>query len=224
MPSQSSDEKSSQLRDIISRLESPITDVKNLQALLTAPLHSINILPPQYIRHNTHPLPTNSLIVAKHIPTFQRILLEHITPTWEPILKEDGSFNLVEQYFCPDAFSFTSPVSAEIAANAYSTILSLPLTSHSISFLIMLSKSYPVDVLWSSYFSKIQSNRRERHPITWEDCIRNISAIPSKVANALGPTGDIPKELEYGPYFDNVSLRTEVLVSSLRYGHSKGLS
>lgn len=214
----------SQIRELIARLENPIPDISTLQTLLAAPLGCIKLLPPQYIARNISPLPSNSLNVSKHIPAFQRALLEYVIPTWEPSLVETNSYNLVEQYFSPDAFSFASPAAAEIAVHAYSTILSLPLTKYSIQFLVRLSKAYPVDVLWSSYFSKLGGSRKNRHSISWEDCVRNIAAVPSKVANSLGPTADIPPKLIHGSYFNNVSLRTEILISSLGTDHSRGLS
>ncbi|CAL1704061.1 unnamed protein product [Somion occarium] len=210
-----------QSRDIIARLQNAIKELPELLALLTAPLDSIGLLPPQFVRYNTTPLPDGAFKVSKHIPALQRALLEHVIPTWEALLTEKRMYGIVEQYFCPDLFSFASPAAGELAIHGYSTILSLPLTEYSVRFLVRLSKAYPIDVLWTVVFGGL-SGTSERKEFTWEDCVRNVIAIPGKVANALGGKSAIPPELEYGLYFNHVSRRCETLIQRLSMKRSKG--
>ncbi|KAL4253851.1 TEL2 family protein [Abortiporus biennis] len=218
MSSEFVDNSLSQIRDVISRLQNPIRDVSSLRSLLAAPLASIKLLPPVYLRYNTTPdiLPKGAFNVPKHISTIQKALLEHILPSWGPELVKHNTFGLVEQYFCPDLFNAASSVAGEIALYAYSTILSLPLTEYSVQFLSRLSRVYPIDVLWSTVFS-FRNNNSSRHNISWEDCVRNVCAIPGRIANYAGAGKDpsIPKELDQGSYYNYLNIRTENLIHNL---------
>ncbi|KAK7693186.1 hypothetical protein QCA50_002752 [Cerrena zonata] len=221
MTSNDGKEEQTKIWETINRLRNTIEELPELLSLLTAPLETFKLLPPQYSHYNTEPLPAGSVKVPKHIPPLQRALLEHIIPTWEAPLKEKRLYGLVEQYFCPDAFAFTSSVAGELAIHAYSTILSLPLVEYSTYFLVRLSKAYPIDVAWTVIFGG-SSGASGRWELTWEDLVRDISAIPAKVANALGPKSAIPLELEQGTYFNHVSRRCEILVKNLSAKRTRG--
>ena len=123
---------------------------------------------------------------------------------------QESSYELVEQYFCPDAMSFASPVAGQIALYAYSTLLSVRLQDYSVRLLAKLCKAYPIDVLHSVLF--LAGGTFGRHTITWEDYVRDVVAIPAKVANHTGNRRDLPSSLELGPYYANVSVRTETLI------------
>ncbi|PSR88877.1 hypothetical protein PHLCEN_2v5026 [Hermanssonia centrifuga] len=196
----SADTTFAQIKDIISRLQSPVRDLHSLLSLLAAPLASIKILPPQFITHNVSPSPALALSISKHFPPLQRALLQYILPTWEAALLEENSYSIVQQYFCPDLIFFSTANVTEIAILAYSTILSLPLTEYSARLLVQLTKTYPVDVLWSVV---VQGKRRDadKQMVTWEDCIRNVCAVPGKAANVFGTKGDMPRELEHARDF-----------------------
>ncbi|KAI0078993.1 telomeric DNA binding protein [Panus rudis PR-1116 ss-1] len=209
-----------QIRETISRLQAPIPDLSTLLALLSGALDTIGLLPPRFLRYNSLPLSKGAVNVSKHVPILQRALLEHVIPTWEQALKEEHAYELVEQYFCPDSFSFSTPYAAEIALHAYSTILSLPLTEYSLQFFVRLSKSYPIDVLWTTIFRGSRSVVENRE-LTWQDYVRNIASIPVKVANSLDHLPTIPPELEVGNYFSNMSRRCEVLIHNLSGNYSK---
>lgn len=212
-----------QVRDIISRLQSPIQDLPTLLALLAAPLAAWNILPPRFVKCNLEPLSKSFITVSKHAPLLQRTLLESVLPSWTPTLDENDAFILALQYFSPDSFSFSQEAAKELALYAYSTIMSLPLTDHSVRLLTHLCRSYPIDVLWTVVVSgRNARSSRNKSAVTWEDCVRNVCAVPAKVANALGPRGVIPPELEYGVYFDHVSRRCQVLFESLPAKASQG--
>lgn len=218
-----SDSNYEQIRDVIARLQSAVQDLSTLLGLLTSPLDALKILPPRFVEYNLSPLPAHAVSVTKHVPLLQRALLEHVLPAWGPTLDDEKYYELIQQYFSPDIFLMSSPAAKDVAVHAYDTLLSLPLTEHSIRLLVILTKTYPVDVLWSATAARKTRGFKEKTSITWEDCVRNVSAIPGKVANALGgrPT-EIPAELEPGTYFNTLSTRTEVLISSLSSRPTQG--
>jgi len=205
--------------EVLDKLQRPVPDLQTLLALLSGPLACLCLLPPQFRRYNTTPLPDRSVNVHKHISSIQRALLHHVLPIWDTSLAEAQATPLVEQYFCPDSFSFASDVAGLVANLAYSTILSQSLTSHAIHLLNRLTAEYPVDRLHSVIFRGNQTKE-----IRWEDCVRNIVTTPTRVANALGERGDVPPLLEHGIYFNNVSVRCECLIAGLATKPSKGAS
>jgi telomere length regulation protein len=211
----------SQVRDIMTRLQSPIPDLPTLLSLLCGPLSSLNLLPPTFRKYNNDPSTAGTLNFARHIPLLQRALLEHVIPTWESTLVEEKKTLLLTQYFCPQP-SFTSPAAGSIALLAYSSILSLPLTKYSISLLARLSTEYSIDKLHAVVFSSWNMDSLQKQSVTWEDCLRNVAAVPAKVANAAGRDTPIPSELERGEYFNNVSLRCEYLIFTLSTAPTQG--
>ena len=78
------------------------------------------------------------------------------------------------------------------------------------------------DVLHAILFSSSNTVPSGRHIISWEDCVRNVVAVPAKVANYMGERRDVPSVLEHGPYFADVSIRTEHLVFVSRTERSQG--
>ncbi|PCH38376.1 hypothetical protein WOLCODRAFT_130856 [Wolfiporia cocos MD-104 SS10] len=210
-----------QIRDTIARLRSPIPAESTLYQLLCAPLACLGLLPPRFRHHADLAIPSDQFSISRHIPLFQSALLEHVIPAWEPVLVREDSYVLVEQYFCPDAISFASPAAGQVAVHAYSTILSSPLTELSIRLLVKLVEAYPIDVLHTVVFRQQSSNTAGKQIVAWEDCVRNLAAIPGKVANAAGPRGDIPSELEQGQYFNRLSVRCDCLISTLSKSHSR---
>jgi telomere length regulation protein len=62
----------------------------------------------------------------------------------------------------------------------------------------------------------------QKQSVTWEDSLRNVAAVPAKVANAAGRDTPIPPELEQGEYFNNVSLRCEYLIFTLSTAPTQG--
>ncbi|KAJ7470566.1 telomere length regulation protein-domain-containing protein [Mycena latifolia] len=200
-----------QVEEVISRLQTALSDLSTVLALLCGPLDCIGLLPPQFRRYNIEPLPSGAVNISRHVPAFQREILQHIGPTWESALTEKGAAPLLEQYFCPDAFSFASPVAGDVTLLAYSTILSTPLTEYSIRLLVKLSERYPVDRLHAAVFS---SEHSAKHILEWEDCVRNIAAVPARVANSL-QGNKIPPQLEHGFYFSAVCKRCECAIAAL---------
>ena len=209
------------VREVINRLRSTVPDLPTLLSLLACPLDCLRLLPPKFRSYNTNPLPDGAQIAAKHIPSLQRAILEHVLPTWRDVLTEEGAIVLLEQYFCPDAFSFASPAAGEVTSLAYSSIISLPLTDYSIHLLVRLTREYPIDRLHAAVFSN-STQGIPRQSITWEDCVSSVVSVPAKVANALGEKSDVPPLLDQATYFNNLSLRCESLIFSLSSKRSTG--
>ncbi|KIP04779.1 hypothetical protein PHLGIDRAFT_25407 [Phlebiopsis gigantea 11061_1 CR5-6] len=205
-----------QIQGVVTCLQSPVEDLTTLLGLLASPLDALKLLPPKFVRHNAFPLPPHGVNVPRHIPLLQRALLEHVLPVWGPTLDEERCYEIAQQYFAPDIFMMSLPVSKSIAVYAYDSILALSLTEHSVRMLTALAGTYPVDVLWASVFSSAKQESYDKAVITWEDCVRNIAAVPGRVANALASkTTAIPPQLEAGPYFNSISTRSEILIASL---------
>lgn len=198
------------LQDVLSQLQTQITEFQTLLPLLCLPLARVNLLPPQFRRFNSLPSGDVTVDVARVFPLIQRALLESILPTWEVIL-EEGCSALTLQYFCPDAFSNSSSPAGDVALCAYSTILSLPLHQRCVDLLLKLAKEYPIDRLFHAV-STIRDP--ERRSVSWDDCLRNIFAVPTKIANALKGQG-IPTDLGLPDYYNNLCIRTELLIHAL---------
>ncbi|KAF8212436.1 telomere length regulation protein-domain-containing protein [Mycena galopus ATCC 62051] len=201
-----------QVEEVIGRLQAAVSDLSTLLTLLCSPLHCIGLLPPQFRQYNVEPLSPGAVNISRHIPTLQRVILQHIGPTWESALVEKDAVPLLEQYFCPDSFSFASTAAGDVTVLAYSTILSLPLTDYSIRLLVRLSERYPIDRLHAAVFSQHPQNAKRT--LGWEDCVRNIAAVPARVANSLQGKG-VPPQLEHGAYLSAVCKRCEWMIASL---------
>ncbi|KAK0210548.1 telomere length regulation protein-domain-containing protein [Desarmillaria ectypa] len=198
-------------RDVVKQLRLPIGDITTLLTLLSGPLDCLGLLPPSLRKYNVNPLPEDTAQVLRHVPTIQQAILQYIFPTWEVALAKISATSILEQYFCPDSFSYVLSSSGDVAFFAYSTILSVPLSGYSIRILERLTKEYPVDRLHRAIFS---GNSTSKKDMLWEDCVRNIAAVPAKVANFAG-TDPISSSLEQGNYFTSLSVRCEALISSL---------
>ncbi|EKM82953.1 hypothetical protein AGABI1DRAFT_69024 [Agaricus bisporus var. burnettii JB137-S8] len=210
-------------KDTITQLQHPIRDLQTLLSLLTAPLDALGILPPQFHKYNTHPLPSNSITIRKHVSLIQRALLEHVLPTWDVVLQDNkpDALHLITQYFCPDPFVSSLSVSGELALKAYETILTSQIGSHAINLLEHLAHQYPVDSLWTVIFSQSQDSAVKN--VLWEDCVRDVVSVPAKVANAMAErSSEIPLNLENGTYINGVCRRVEVLVQRFSRRPSQG--
>lgn len=215
---ESTGEPASRMRVVINQLQAPIPDLQSLLSLLAAPLDCLNLLPPQYRSYNTSPLPVEAFRATRHLPSLQRAILEHVLPSWHPTLSEKKLMPLVDQYFVPDSFSYSTPSAGQVVLHAYSTILALPFTPYSLDILARLSKAYPMDRLYSAIFSTISPQTE----MAWEDTVKNVLSVPPKVANALAGKSSMPEELEQGVYYSNVCIRSEILIHTLSQKGGKG--
>lgn len=203
--------RQSVLQDVLSQLQTQITEFQTLLPLLCLPLAKVNLLPPQFGTFSSLPSEDVTVDIARVFPPIQRALLESVLPTWETILEEGGCSALTLQYFCPDAFSNASAAAGDVALCAYSTILSLPLHQRSVGLLLKLTKEYPIDRLFHAVCTIRDQARRS---VGWDDCLRNIFAVPTRIANAFKGQG-IPTDLGLPDYYNNLCIRTECLIHAL---------
>ncbi|KAG6832422.1 hypothetical protein H0H87_001582 [Tephrocybe sp. NHM501043] len=209
-----------EVRDVINRLQRPVHDLTTLLSLLCSPLDDLGLLPPQYRKYNKTPLPVGSVNIQRHLPSLQRALLKYIAPTWDTSLAEEKASLLLDQYFCPDSFSFAYPSAGDVAVVAYATITSTSLTKYAIHLLTRLTSEYPMDRLHSAIFMAKKSDGALRM-LAWEDCVRSILAVPAKVSNAIAGKISIPVQLEHGTYYNNICIRAESLVATLSGENSR---
>jgi telomere length regulation protein len=216
-------DSSNQIRNVINKLQTHISDLQTVLSLLSGPLDCLGLLPPHYKQYNTTPLHLETFNTSRHLPPLQRALLEHVIPDWELNLSQEKLMPLVEQWFIPDTFLYATSAAGEVAVHAYTSILALPFTPYSMNLLARLTKTYPLDRLHTSVFSHVNRNTSRQTHLAWEDVVKSVLSVPTRVANALGGIGDIPKELELGPYFTHLSLRCEALLWKLSQGHTEGV-
>lgn len=209
------DESSDRTRVIISRLQSPITSLEELLQLLTAPLDILGLLPPAFLRYNTHPYDRSkkdSFVLSRDIPRIQELLITNICPVWEADLTKEGRHDLLYQYFCPDAFFAASQNAGEMALHAYSTINQNILSELSIDVLKRLIRLYPVDRMYAVVFQG-SGNVHVRKQGVWEDFLKSVFSIPTKVANYYQETPPSPELSSYN-FFTSLFLRVELLIAS----------
>lgn len=210
------DDTLAQIKSVVDSLQSPITDLQTLLSLICRPLDCIGLLPPQWHKFNlerVEPLQGPQAVeIAKAFPPLQRVLIERVLPTWSTVLAEEDHLLLADQYFCPDAFSFALFAAGEVVLCAYSILLSSAFTEESIRLLAKISSQYPIDRLHTAAFAGDHSSAKKS--LRWDDCLRNVFAIPSKAANAVGMR-NLPAQLELATYFNDLSTGTERLVFRL---------
>lgn len=208
--SASSSATTSQIRDIVNQLQTPLEDLSSLLSALCAPLAVLGVLPKTLRKYNTSPLSAN-VDVVKHIPTLQRAVLLHIIPTWSKELVKSSTAEATTSYFYPDS-SLNSQAAGEIALQAYSTLLSNPIDDHSIPIISELSKQYSISELYDAVFGPKDDSVKQQ--ARWEDVVKDVLAVPAKVANAAANLHmDVPEEIQPGPYFQNVCLSFDGVIA-----------
>jgi telomere length regulation protein len=201
-----------QVQDVIHQLRLPVPNISTLISLLCSPLDRIGLLPLAYKHLNVNPLQDSAeFSIVRYIPPLQRALLEHIVPTWQPVLVEQNALSLLEQYFCPAALSLS--VAGQVALLAYPSILSLTFSDYSIQLLARLFEKFPIDRLYFTLFFDVEHS--SKLAVSWEDHVRNVVVVPAKVANIAGGKGFILPILEQGAYFNALSVQCETLIYAL---------
>lgn len=191
------------LKQILDALQSPISDLETLLTLLARPLESIGLLQRRFHRYAPEKLPKGSFNIPRHLPVIQRTLLQNILPSWDNALHEENALELSDQFFCPTpSVSQNAP---RTALEAYATILSTPFNTFSIRYLSQLAESYSVQTLFDYVFD---SNPPNVAAVRWEDCVRAVISVPTKVANFCGHEHPIPDNLQYDTYTSNLSSHT----------------
>ncbi|KAL5494565.1 TEL2 [Sanghuangporus weigelae] len=212
------EDASAQIREIIARLQSPVSDISELLSLLSGPLDIIGLLPPLFTGRKFSNSGLSSAVrdtfqIAKHIPPIQNAILESIAPTWEKTLQEQAYDSILYQYFSPEAFSASFRASGDVALLAYTSVLSFPLTQFSVEVLQRLTRQYPIDRLHSVVYSRGSSVPFHKNSLTWEEVVQNVVSLPAKVANKSDVL-EIPLGLEPREYYSSLCTRFETLVAS----------
>lgn len=206
------------LQNVISQLQQPVLDNSLLLALLCAPLDVLGLLPKEYRKFNINPIDEKVADVVKHIARLQHIILQSVVPVWSDELQNAKETVLVEQYFVPTNSS-SVVTTGVIVQRAYSSILSLPLDLYSIRILETLVVKFPTDKVYGLIERRQLSP--EQTARQWEDYLKDVCSVPSKVANYYGQrkqTVDTPQALEYERYFNLQSLCCERLILSASHG------
>ncbi|KAF9793253.1 telomere length regulation protein-domain-containing protein [Thelephora terrestris] len=198
------------VKHILDSLQSPISDLETLLNLLARPLESIGLLQTRFQNHVSEKLPKGSFNIPKHLPVIQRALLQSILPSWDSALRESNVIEIADQFLCPK--SPTSQNAIRTALEAYTTILSIPFNTFSIQYLSRLASSYHIQILFDCLFD---SNPQNIAAIRWEDCVRTVISVPTKVANFCGHEHSVPGNLRYDAYVAELCSHTEAIVWAL---------
>ncbi|KAF9653888.1 hypothetical protein BDM02DRAFT_3086639 [Thelephora ganbajun] len=192
------------VKQILDALQSPISDLETLLPLLARPLESIGLLQTQSQKYVSEKLPRGSLNIPKHLPVIQRALLQNILPSWDNALYEENALELADQFLCP---TLPTPQNAtRTALEAYGTILSAPFNDFSIRYLSQLARSYTIQTLFYCVFDSDPPNIAA---LRWEDCVRAVISVPTKVANFCGHEQPVPDNLQYDTYIAGLCSHTE---------------
>lgn len=197
-------------KQILDALQSPIPDLETLLTLLASPLESIGLLQTRFHKYALEKLPKGAFNIPKHLPVIQRALLQTILPSWESALHEEETLAIADQFFCP--VSSKSQNAARTALEAYTTLLSTPFNTFSVRYLSQLTRFYSIQPLFDCVFDL---NPPEIAAIRWEDCVRVVISVPTKVANFCGREHPIPDNLQYDTYITDLCSYTGDIIWGL---------
>lgn len=195
------------VKQILDSLQSPISDLDTLLNLLARPLESIGLLQARFRRYASEKLPKGSFNIPKHLPVIQRALIQTVLPTWDNALHEENALDIVNQFLCPTPP--TSQNAARTALEAYAAILSTPFNTFSVRYLSQLATLYPIKLLFPCVFD---SDTLDFAAIRWEDCVREVISVPTKVANFCGREHSVPGNLRHDIYIASLCSHTEEVV------------
>lgn len=211
------------LRSLRDALRTPIPDVDTLAFLLSTALDEIHLGPtsiPATLR--AHSLKA----VTRHLPTIQAALLGNVLPTFIDHLKA-SHLELVKTFFVPknDSTRETLHLRRTVAGISYTTFSSfltqkpssttmngirqeipVPIRAFFLETLDNLTRRWKLDSLywsvWSTAAHEEGSKDATIRELRWEESVRNIVGLPTKVANVVGRwkaeqawSGDLPDRL-----------------------------
>ena len=195
------------VKQILDSLQSSIPDLETLLNLLARPLESIGLLQTQFQKYVPQKLPKGSFSIPKHLTVIQRALLQNVLPSWDSTLDEENVLEIAEQFLCPSPSPSQNAI--RTALEAYTTILSIPFNTFSIRYLSRLTRSYHIQLLFDCV---LDSNPPDIAAIRWEDCVRAIISLPTKVANFCGHEHSVPENLQYDAYVADLCSHTERII------------
>ncbi|KAH7106082.1 telomere length regulation protein-domain-containing protein [Auriculariales sp. MPI-PUGE-AT-0066] len=198
-------------RSLLRELKAPISDVGVLLGILFTALKSLDLVPrgaPSRATDVTYA----SAAVGAIIPELQSAILTNVASIWGSALKDEGYDYLLEQFFCP--VSVPSRGYGEcVAVLAYSSLLSNKLDIWSLSVLEKLCQIYSLSDLHWAVFAGPLWKANDRRALAWEDVVRIVPTVPTRLANSL-PRGDCPPSLEHASYMKRLCLEFDELVAS----------
>lgn len=198
------------VKQILDALQTPIPDLETLLTLLSKPLGSIGLLQTRFQIHASEKLQKGAFDIPKHLPVIQRALLQTILPSWESALREGEVLGIADQFLCPVPSNLQNAV--RTALEAYTTILSTPFNTFSVRYLSQLARSYPIQTLLDCVFD---SDPPDIAAIRWEDCVRVVISVPTKVANFCRHEHPVPDNLQYDAYVTSLCSNTGDIIWGL---------
>ena len=206
------------IRAYLTRITSPVQGLDEVLSLLCAPLHALSLLPRTYEKYNTNPFrgaEVHSKNVSKRLPSIHSAFITHILPVWYENLVEEGHESLVLLLFSPNPSA--SPYAGVVALTAWTSLTSHHLQEFSIRILSSLAKRCPIDQVYRVIFNRTSTLDPRKRIGAWEEFIRCVSSLPSKVSNWAGEdqSRDVPEYLEAGYYYQSMCTQTVGLVASI---------
>lgn len=199
-------EASKALRDLRDALRTPSASIEEFVSQLSTALSALSFhptsVPPSQITEGT------LKAIQKYLPAIQVSLLTIHLPTFLHAL-ENGQSDLVDRFFVPPKTSDLSilPLSREIMNATYATLpsflsarasgpgqatlhLPAPCRPYLLKTLDRLSQLYGIDDLyWSVWPSSDQAESSRDGALRmmkWEECVKAVTSLSAKAANAAG--------------------------------------
>jgi telomere length regulation protein len=192
------------LRETRDALKSQLPDLEALDRHLQLPLRRLGLCQePQSSSatwfDSSEPAEAD-MIIRRHLPNLQAALVERVVPTWLLSLKEDPmALAHLEAYFYPALPTAPSPAqlhnARRVALSAYLVLAPLlgspacPPQSREfvVAALERLALTYPIDsIYWAIWGTQSGGADQGRAELQWEEAIKVLVGLPTKVANAIG--------------------------------------
>ncbi|WVQ74259.1 hypothetical protein IAR50_003856 [Cryptococcus sp. DSM 104548] len=182
--------------------------------------------------------------IERYLPAVQEALLQDVLPHFVGVL--DGeALTSVKALFAPPRQVEGLAIRRTIALSSYLTLpsyfntpkagetsLSKPMRAFLVSLLGDLASGYGIDDIFHAVFSNGTKEGAEgMNRLRWEDALKSVVGIPSKVGNATGrwkiddlDDVEVPPRLLAQPYFDDFVRRFENLLYEVSQEVSKDVA
>jgi hypothetical protein len=134
---------------------------------------------------------------------------------WYPQLVEERHNDILLQLFAPEPVQ--SQYAGIVGLTAFTSLSSHPIRDFSVDLLSVLIKRYPVEVVYRLTSGKTSVVEYRMQTTTWEEYIRCIFSVPTKVSNwsSQHDGTSIPKDLEMGYFFKKLCVESEGLIAAI---------
>lgn len=218
-------------------LQSPFGSLQDLCGVLVAPLLAFGLtrsgIPEQYKLQENPWLELDAqdraYILKVYWAQFQEILATKIVIDWLDHLREDNlDKDLWLPFFCPSKTSFYFVSVIRVSLSTLPTILVNKSVTAKLSSTAQKAAPLPEFVKQTSIQSLAQvaqavtlcdiftdifrSQNQEGALLDWQAFFDRYVALPSRVANAIGDTGDTPQALEWRVFYISLSRQFETQV------------